>query len=153
MVTHPDLDFAVLRLEQPLGDIHGWMQVQPRGWTDKKRALEVVSYSDDFKAGRRPSYQKGCRFTFYPWETPSRVYKMLGHSCAGFEGSSGASLFYIEDNQAHILAINVRGSRDGCPPETEKPCRRIPYDKDHANAAIPAESFWPLVRKVLSGET
>lgn len=151
VVTYPDLDFAVLRLEKPLGDTYGWMRLQPREWSNKKHTLETVSYPDDFTNGKKPTYEKGCRFTFYPWKTPSHVFKLIGHSCTGFDGTSGAGLFYVNGNEARILALNVRGSRYGCPLMPKKPCHTIPYDREHANAAIPAERIWPLVQKVLAG--
>jgi protease YdgD len=128
-------DWALLRLEKPLGDTLGWLGIRiladPRNET-----LFAVSYSEDLYSGLSASWQKGCTITSGPTS-----YGQLRHNCSNSRGSSGSPLFRFEEKDGQksprIIAIHAAELRyDG-----DSTYTGVEYSDNKANLAVPAEKF------------
>jgi len=128
-----DLDWAIARLDQPLGTQLGWMGVLR---TDLSQFVGLqavlVGYSGDLKSGQSAHWTSSCRFTL--WEASS---SFALHDCDATRGSSGGPMIRNYNGEQKIIAVNVaerRGSR-------EDSLIHVPYTHDVANIAISTSSF------------
>lgn len=94
-------DWAVLRIDQPLGDKTGWLPLTPE-WIGEDKPITIVGYGDDFQGGRRVAIQSNCRLRF--------LHKRFGyftHDCDMNSGTSGGPMVMFDGKLPHIVAMNV----------------------------------------------
>ena len=93
-------DFAVIILDQPVGDETGWLEINPIGF-----GLEVdvstKGYPDDKALGTM--WESNCSMVGYPDQT-------LQHDCDTQPGMSGAPLIYQELEALSIVGIHTWGT-------------------------------------------
>ncbi len=100
-----DRDWAVVELEDALGDKYGWMGVHDT--TQDKHypiLVEFVGYSDNFQAMKTASVQTDCQINdyFQDWT--------FGHNCSEGPGGSGGPLFAYLNGHYVIYGVNTRGN-------------------------------------------
>ena len=129
--TTPDADrkndWAVLRLEQPLGDIYGWMGTKSVDIASSlPYRITLAGYSGDFQSQNTAGTHIGCHIR----ESFSSGIHL--HDCDATRGSSGGPIFSMFDGQPYIVALNVAEYRDG----GEDSLYLADYERDRANIAI-----------------
>ncbi len=140
-------DWAILRISQRLGDEAGWLGTQSVTDEEMVRAHEKVKvfeigYSNDYKGGLFPAWQKGCRFFPAP-------HGYFYHNCSGTSGSSGSPMFYEFSGgggNTRIIAIDSEERRNGA----KTSVIGVPYSEEYANIAIPASKFQPRLKEIMS---
>lgn len=129
-------DWALAKLEQPLGEKVGWMGMtsmpnasQKFGQKIIESGLTMVGYGEDFMYGHTPSVESNCGLKGF-----DSNLKIAFHNCSTSKGSSGGPIFVSPtDGSSHqILAINVAERRHG----SDSSLTGIPYSENDANIAI-----------------
>jgi protease YdgD len=141
--TYRGLDWAILRLEKPLGDRYGWMGVRKQNGYDllSARTYYMGGYSGDYQKGEVASWQGGFRFTHF-WPASGFAW----HDADTTRGASGSSIFFYENSSqpgtsAYVVSINVAEYRNG----GDTSLIGVPYSEKTANVAIPSETFYDYV--------
>lgn len=102
---HDHQDFALLRLEEPIGEQTGWFRLADLTGEDFRETLlgpdgpkiSQAGYSQD--SNRRMTGHIGCRLVrFEPNDT-------VLHECDTMEGDSGSPLFYQQDGDYWLIAV------------------------------------------------
>ena len=136
-VSGQPLDWAILKIEERLGDRFGWFefhQYHGSEWSmyDRLRnEISLVAHHNDKAQGRSAIIERGCG---------SRLMYggLIRHTCSMTMGSSGGALLLTHKDQQsgkmveRIVALNIAGENDSIPRE---------FDFKIANAAIPASVF------------
>ncbi len=107
--TNPDRnlagDWAVIQLDEPLGDSQGWMGTQSIDSTPFD--VRYAGYSDNFRDTEVAGLDT-CSIR----ESLSRG--IFGHNCSSGPGGSGGPLFFVDSSGgANVVAINTRGVHGG----------------------------------------
>lgn len=104
-------DWALLKLDRPLGQHYGYWQLRgtpaPKLIQDYPQRLSIVGYPQDFTAGdaaqtkgKTLAFQESCSIL-------STLHThIFVHDCDTAKGSSGAPIFYQEQGQYYIVALN-----------------------------------------------
>lgn len=129
-------DWAILQLDDNLGDTYGWMGVA----SESRTYVTMAGYSGDFKGGQTAGVHVDCRFR-------DTLGSFWLHDCDTSRGSSGGPMFYLNGDSATIVAINVAERRNG----GDSSLFLDWYETDHANIAVPASAFLSKLRE-LKGE-
>jgi hypothetical protein len=150
-------DWAILRLDEPLGARYGWIGVvgaKPSALMSQfglasDAELSVVAYSKDFRGGKVASLERGCHFR---GEFEPSGGTMLLHDCSQTGGSSGAALYGRGVDARgktvyRVVAINVAGIAAGGTSNYGDP---IPFGQDQANLAVPATQFLGLLQAIIA---
>jgi protease YdgD len=134
-------DWAILRLNTPLGNTAGWFGVSSLAETELVSVkFYMAGYSGDFENGSSASWEKGCSFTSLVLEG------FIHHDCDMSRGASGSPIFYFDgEGKNHLIALNAAELRDG----GSESLIGIPYSDDHANIAVPASAFLPRLSEIL----
>ncbi len=120
-------DWAVIQLDQPLGDKIGFMDVQFLGVINSNVAVKYAGYSNNFDHNESAGVDPSCSLR------DSFAGGTYGHSCSMGPGGSGGPLFTTdEQGQAHIVAINTRGVTGGI---------YNTYNTENANVAVMNQKF------------
>lgn len=127
-------DWAIARLEKPLGDSLGWMGIENTTEMDllTARSYQIGAYSSDYQGGEAAAKQSGCKFV------AAREKDIALHNCSTSQGASGAAMFYAAGGKTFIVALNVAEYGDG----SGRSLLRIPYSDARANIAIPTKKFY-----------
>lgn len=126
-------DWAIGRLDAPLGDTFGWMgarTVSPSSLLDDGN-LFLIGYAPDLKGAASAYWVNNCSFT--EWIPLQNVAL---HNCDSSRGFSGGPLFMLDNGDkstAYIVGINVAERREA----GEVSLKGIPYSHDRANLGIP----------------
>ncbi len=106
-------DWAVIRLEKPIGQKYGWLGIKP---LNLSRGMKVtyVGYSSfdgetvaEFVGGRTAQIHEGCTIRdFYPEAA------VIHTDCDNGTGGSGGPLIVWADGNPFIVAINAADYRD-----------------------------------------
>ena len=142
-------DWALARLEVPLGDTYGWMGVRNTQPSELllSRDYYMGAYNDDFQKGEVATWEKGFHFRSY-----EAAEGFLLHDADMSRGASGASIFSYDDaskpDTNHVVAISVAEFRDGA----NKSLVGIPYSSVHGNVAVPSSAFYDQFMKVRDGK-
>lgn len=131
--TYRENDWAILRLEDKLGDEYGWMGTDPTEYDE----VTLVGYSGDFLFGRTAGAHLGCSIR-------ERVGGLWYHDCDDTRGASGGPMFVTKADGPYIVAMNVAEFRDG----GEVSLKLDAYERAHANLAVPASAFVPMIKKM-----
>jgi V8-like Glu-specific endopeptidase len=134
--TEREHDWAILELEDNLGDRYGWMGTRE----EERTYVTMAGYSEDFGYGQTAGVHVDCRIR-------DRSGSYWLHDCDTARGSSGGPMFYMSGNDAYIVAINVAERRDG----GETSLTLDSFEASHANIAVPSYRFIPKLRE-LRGE-
>jgi hypothetical protein len=141
-------DWALLRLDQNLGDDYGTVAVEDADAAALSRnpqEYDSSSYDTDFEKATAACWQKGCNFVFLD------PLGFLLHDFSNARGASGSPIFYFAGrdhrHSARIVAINV-GERS---PKHET-LYGVPFSKAVANVAVPSHEFYAKLQEVLAGD-
>jgi hypothetical protein len=137
-------DWAILRLDAPLGDAYGTMRVQDEDATalaKNRRPYYIASYNRDFKHGAAASWQTGCGFVALD------PHGYLLHDFSTDRGASGAPIFYFGglDQSARLVALNVAELT-----WHDKTLYGIPFSTQVANIAVASHEFFRTLKAILS---
>jgi V8-like Glu-specific endopeptidase len=142
-------DWAIGRLDSPLGDTYGWMGVRNSEATELllNKVYYMGAYNEDFQKGEVATWEKDFHFRSY---VESEGY--LLHDADMSRGASGAAIFTYDDaakpDSNHIVAISVAEFRDG----GNKSLVGVPYSDAHANIAVPSSAFYAQFMKARDGK-
>lgn len=98
---HREDDWAVLRLDRPLGERTGWLPLAPQ-LIGEGKGVTIVGYADDFRGGRMLATQSNCSFR---WR--DKFFGYFLHDCDMNSGTSGAPMFMFQGTKPYIVALNV----------------------------------------------
>lgn len=139
--TYDYADWAILELQDPLGDQYGYMGVQDKIDT-LPFLVHSVGYSGDFDQGLTAGVHLGCSI--------HEANYLYNHDCDQTGGSSGGPMFIVKENHYYIVAIMVSEHRARKEDLNEK--NQYPYSSSHSNHAVRAEFFQkyvaPLRKKI-----
>jgi len=134
-------DWALGRLDTPLGDTFGWMGVKSMTGPEllADRHYYTGAYNGDLQDGNVATWEKNFTFVSYNSELG-----FLLHNGDTSRGSSGAAIFYYEDDTKpdstnYVVAVNVAEYRDN----GDSTLIGIPFTLNHANIAVPSAAFYP----------
>jgi len=128
-------DWAFIELNDPIGDVAGWIGVADFGSAELARALNEntrfvqAGYSRDKK--RELTVHMGC-----PMEGFAKGLPLIVHACDAVPGDSGSPIFYFQDGYPMLAAIHVATTRN------KVPVRGI---------AVPTSTFFAGVRELGGG--
>ena len=126
--TYPAHDWALIKLDQYLGDIYGWMGTKTIAFSGAlPYTISLAGYSADFENGLTAAAHIGCKIR---QATQNNTY--LYHDCDTTRGSSGGPLFAMWENQAYVVGVNTAENRDG----GEESLRLGSYDGTHPNSGV-----------------
>jgi protease YdgD len=124
---HPDLDWALLRLDRPLGEALGFMTIAER--TELGSGVTLAGYSGDFQAARSAGVHQDCELKrLINRET------MVFHDCDMTKGSSGSAIFRLKEGAPIIHALNSaqRKARD----------RHPEWKEEISNLSVPTMAYY-----------
>lgn len=132
-------DWAIVRLDRPLGVYYGWLKCRylaDAEWQDAE--LELLGYCS-CPDEARPQFGQMDR----PYRCPGAVSdvgdQIVFHNCAMWGGTSGAPLLARLGNHYALVGLNFAGV--GVENETLEHGFRATYRKELANLAIPARNW------------
>jgi protease YdgD len=97
-------DWAVVELNQPLGDSQGFMGIRNIDGARFPINVEYAGYSQDFENGNVAGFESLCQIH------EEFQQQIFGHDCSSDPGGSGGPLFVVNPGvSATIYAINTRG--------------------------------------------
>jgi protease YdgD len=127
-------DWAFAKLESPIGDKYGWM-----GVTVKNRdTVTLAGYASNYHNGETASVHVGCKVR-------RRLNGLFFHDCDMGRGASGGPVFFIEEEKAFIIGVNIAEYRD----KSEASLPVPEYEEKHANIAVPTSTFMEKLRAVI----
>jgi protease YdgD len=130
-------DWAILELEDNLGDDYGWMGTE----STVRTYVALAGYSEDYHGGQTAGVHVDCQFR----DTLGGFWM---HDCDNARGASGGPMFYQNSaGEAYIVAINVAERRDNGTTSLHLGA----YEESHANIAVPVKAFLAKLRE-LKGE-
>lgn len=146
--TDPDTDryrdWAIVRLEKPVGNRYGWMGVRPLNLAQFAwYRVNMAGYSGDFRGGDTATAHLGCAIL-----NTRAGNGMLYHACEGTRGSSGAAMFETPlPNQPYIVAMNVAEAREG----GEVSLHPAQYSERFTNIAIGIQELSATLQRIAVG--
>ena len=138
--NHRGRDWAILKLDKPLGNKYGWLGVHLTDMASFPPQVTVAGYSGDFKGGEIAGIHHNCH-------TRGRYVRdnLILHDGATSRGCSGGPMLRMYDNRLMIVGLNVAEfRRDG-----EVSLRVSFYADQYANIAIPSKEFLVQLRALL----
>jgi protease YdgD len=102
-------DWAILTLDQPLGEKYGWMSWMTLDFADLdslRGQFIQAGYSHDFPTdtpGLTAGVHKGCSIRGFSSRQPG----LISHDCDTTRGSSGGPIFTIYKGEPVIVALNA----------------------------------------------
>jgi Trypsin len=103
-IPRPALDFAVLRLSDPLGDSLGWFgtRTYSDGWNDSNY-WTLVGYAGDIAGGEQPSSQGG--ISFHDDDEDDDAMELETDNGDATPGDSGGPFFAFWDDGPYIVGV------------------------------------------------
>ena len=94
-------DYAVLKLQNPLGNTYGWFTVVPRSADYVGIDVSLAGYSLDVESGETISVDQRCHLKGF------RGDKVI-HDCNMTPGASGSPIYQVvSENEAILVALNA----------------------------------------------
>jgi len=131
-------DWAILKLNEPLGDKYGWLAVQDVTTGTIPSTVSLVGYSSDFKFGQTAGIHTDCHIRFRNY-----VLSTVHHDCDASRGSSGGPLLAKHNGELRVFGINVAELRYG-----SKSQKRSGYSLAYSNIAIPSHSVFETLKEM-----
>lgn len=126
-------DWALLRLDKPLGDTQGWFGIQILSIDEMNTVSGIlVGYSADYRNGATAGIHFNCNITKKQVE-----WDFFLHNCDMTRGASGGPIFGYWDGQPYIYAINVADYRNG----GDTSLQLSDYTDQNANIAVWSKEF------------
>lgn len=97
--NEPHNDWALARLERPIGDVVGVFGLAPTATSGD--GFNLVGFSGDFKGGKTAGVHENCRLLGMK---PS--YQVMMHDCDMTRGASGSAIWKKSGQQVLIYALN-----------------------------------------------
>jgi len=135
--NHQEDDWAILKLEDKLGDGFGWMEIRE----ETELPVNCMGYSADLSGGKTPTIHEGCRLL-------SVENGIILHNCHATRGSSGAPIFIVENDKAYIVGLNVGEFRG----DSERSLHLPNFDEKYANTAVKPARFKDMVEELRKQE-
>lgn len=142
-VIHVNQDWAILVLDEALGDEYGFFKVKPYFPINifNKPYLMMAGYPEDVsKKGFKPVVDDGCSVRLV-------VKDRLYHDCDSAKGSSGSAIFHCKDEDLEdcdLVALHA-GRHGG----TDKSTYHTKVYKDKlANYAVNTKNFYKKVQEL-----
>jgi len=134
------LDWAILKLQKPLGEKYGWLGIHNVDTTSFPQQLSVAGYSSDFMGGNTAGVHHNC-------DAKKRIEasNVILHDCDTSRGSSGGPALRVYNNQVMIVGVNVAERRDGGDTSLKLPG----YEEKHANIVITTKDLIKKVHELL----
>lgn len=103
----PAHDWAIARIDKPLGDIFGYFSLADSAQVGT--GLTLAGYSGDFKGSRVAGIHENCSL-----KGMFSGYQVMMHDCDMTRGSSGSAIWKMSNGKAAIHALNSaqRGQKD-----------------------------------------
>ena len=131
-------DWALIRLNVPLGDRFGWMSVVETYTASK---VTLAGFSGDYHEGETAGVHRGCAIT------EVREDGVVVHDCDTTAGSSGSALFQVRGDDYQIVALNSAESSN--PMTGMRYSGPVEYSGDVAyNLAVKTSSFTEQLRRL-----
>jgi V8-like Glu-specific endopeptidase len=142
----PANDWAVAKLELPIGNQTGWFELKNVSMGDmawiKWRFVKIISYALDYDNGEIP-VSENCLLTDYVFAPKYPQNLLYAHNCSVTKGGSGAPMFAVEIREglptAFIYAITVQA------PKIKNGDGPIEFSDDVANHSVAVERFYQTV--------
>ena len=140
-------DWALIRLERPIGDRYGWFDWQPVNYQELQgRTVTYVGYStfgdetvQEFINGETAQVHVGCRVrNVYPDDG------VVHTDCDNGRGGSGGPIFVWQNNRPVIVAINAAEFRGG----SNTSFFAQDYTPGQGNVGVPTLTFSQTIREV-----
>ena len=133
-------DWALVRLNSPLGDTYGWLGTQPNDVNSFPGELTIAGYSTDFFGGNTAGIHHNCRK-----QGVDQSKGFVLHDCDAAPGVSGGPVLRMHNNQLTVFGLAVAERRNG-----QSSTQRLPqYSAEYANIAIPSAGFVGKLREAL----
>jgi len=130
--TDTSEDWAIVRLDQSLGKIYGYMGFK-HDISTLPAKVTSVGYSGDFEYGYTAGVHEGCSIHSYNYDT-------YFHDCDDTGGSSGGPMFMFEGNEAFIVGVNVASYKVEAKDLDEKGL--IKYSSSTSNVGVRSNQFY-----------
>jgi V8-like Glu-specific endopeptidase len=144
-------DWAILRLDRPIGHRVGWLGGAARTPDDlisisNQEVIYMVSYPGDLNNGQVPYWEKNCRFKFKEGNLPYQ-------NCNTSSGASGAPMFIFERDKGgrmitRVVAVNSAERRYGA----KRSVIGVHYSASYANNAAPSARWQAILARIRSGD-
>tara|TARA_R110000868_G_scaffold136049_1_gene348776 strand:+ start:1109 stop:2191 length:1083 start_codon:yes stop_codon:yes gene_type:complete len=131
----PRYDWALARLNEPIGDIVGWFKLAPEAQTGSNFTL--AGFSGDFKRGEIAGVHKDCSL-----KGPLGGLGVVMHDCDMTKGASGSSIWKIKDKHAFVHALNSA--------QLGKGDRHEAWSEEDSNLAVPVQTFFAQAQSELA---
>ncbi|MBE9540478.1 MAG: DUF1036 domain-containing protein [Proteobacteria bacterium] len=131
-------DWALIRLNVPLGDQFGWMSVVD---TYVAGQVTLAGFSGDYNEGETAGIHQGCAIT--------EIHEdgIVVHDCDTTAGSSGSALFQVRGDDYQIVALNSAESSN--PMTGMRYSGSVEYSSDVAyNVAVKTDGFSDLLTRM-----
>lgn len=136
-------DWAILRLQENLGDTYGWLGVENSNVNNFPNQLSVAGYSEDYNSGNTAGVHHDC------WTKKRDTGNgFILHDCDTTRGSSGGPALRMFNDNLTIYGLNVAEYRNG----GETSLHPNYYEHKYANIVIPSEGFLTKLRSLLQNQ-
>lgn len=142
-------DWAIIRLERPIGDRYGWFGWQPLNYQElQDRTVSYVGYSTfgdetvaEFIGGETAQVHIGCQVRdVYPDQG------LIHTDCDNGRGGSGGPIFIWQNNQPIIVGINAAEFRGG----SQVSFFTRNYTPGQGNVGVPTLTFSQTIQQARS---
>jgi len=128
-------DWAVLELNEPLGDYYGYMGLMTYSW-DLPITVNAVGYSGDFKGGQTAGIHRGCKI----YSVTNYTYN---HNCDHTKGASGGPIYILSEGKRYIIGVIIAERSYGKVDLNDK--KQVVYRNGIANIAVQSRYFHPTI--------
>lgn len=141
-------DWAILKLEENLGDQLGFLGVENLmgSQIDATRKHIIAGYNADMgNNGREPTVDDEVQIRFHHKDSTNFIY----HNANTYSGSSGSAIFYFnEKNEPWIVGINTRAilNSDG----RQFYFKKEPKDHNLLASGVATNQFWDSVLRFMA---
>jgi V8-like Glu-specific endopeptidase len=127
-------DFAILRLQKPLGKDFGFMGTK---YLEKLEGVQVsiAGFGYLFERGRRITIQNACHIRSFFREG------LAYHDCDTSRSDSGAPIFICDDKDCRIVGLNVSERRNG----GKESLTKVNFSEEYGNLFVLSEWFEPFI--------
>lgn len=142
-------DWAIIRLERPIGDRYGWLGWQPLSYQELQgRTVSYVGYStfgdetvQEFIGGETAQVHIGCHIRdVFPNQG------LVHTDCDNGRGGSGGPIFIWQNSRPIIVGINAAEYRG----ESQVSFFRQAYTPGQGNVGVPTLAFAQRIRNIQS---